>query len=114
MRVWRFTQGTFFALHGGKAGCVGEHKAALVKAGDEVPELFPEARADGGGGRAVDLVVRHVLRELRHQLVAARLQQDHQVCQQPTPTPLVLLLSLSTWYHMLTRMEFMGIACRPA
>lgn len=54
--------------------------AALVEAGDEVAQLLAEARADGCGGGAVDLVVRHVLCQHAHQLVAAPLQQDHQVC----------------------------------
>jgi hypothetical protein len=46
---------------------------ALVKAGDEVAQLLTEAGADGGGAGAVDLVVRHVLCQLHHQLVAAPL-----------------------------------------
>lgn len=75
---------------------------ALIEAGNEVAELLSETRADGGGGCAVDLVVCHVFCKLRHQLVAPRLQQNHQVCNQPTPTPLVLLF-LSRLNAKLTR-----------
>lgn len=82
---------------------------ALIEAGDEVAKLLSEARADCGGGCTVDLVVGHVFRKLRHQLVAPRLQQDHQVCPQPT-TP----LDYCHFSRMQTCTELVGTARGPA
>ena len=58
----------------------GAGRRAPVEAGDEVAQLLAEARAHGGAGAAVALLVRQVLRQLLHQRVAPALQQDHQVC----------------------------------